>query len=67
MNNWKAINTAPKDRRILMACPNGDILVGECFHGTWFVYTADDSDEFHYINNPIAWQELPEFDRDIIK
>ena len=59
MNNWQPINTAPKDRRILLALDGGFVMIGKCFSKN----DAFISSYGAYISDTIlAWQELPVFD-----
>ena len=71
MNNWQPINTAPKDRRILLAYESdlfllkkSNIITGQWNdaneiweHDLCSNYSLDSIKEFQ----PIAWQELPTF------
>jgi hypothetical protein len=67
MNNWKPIETAPKDRRILLAYPYSSDAIGVGYYaeniGVFFSeFQGGHSTDTIIRNQPIAWQELPKFD-----
>lgn len=58
LNQWQPIESAPKNRRILLYCPEGQRwTIGEWLslngNGYWY------SDEFENKLNPQHWIELP--------
>ena len=61
MNKWKPINTAPTDRRILLAYTDRFLIIG-MYHShrkKWLdTYDIDLRDH----EKLAAWQELPVFD-----
>lgn len=60
MNNWKPIETAPKDNPILVYEPkagNGSIYV--CKWDNWRNGWVEASGEVHHMWFPTHWAELP--------
>lgn len=49
LNPWQPIETAPKDRRILLLYQDGDVRVD------WWHHESQQSD-----NKIVAWTEIPE-------
>ncbi|AKH38205.1 hypothetical protein AAW31_11035 [Nitrosomonas communis] len=69
--SWQPINTAPKDRRILLAYVNPDpneltektlVCIGRYFNNK-FIYEGDRTAIRLWTAScdPVAWQELPKF------
>jgi hypothetical protein len=65
MNNWQPINTAPKDRRILLAYKNKTVESG-FYDDRYNLFVCDSNWNTNRAqvkaSQPIAWQELPKFD-----
>lgn len=49
LNQWRPIETAPKDRRILLLYQDGDV------RKDWWHHESQQSD-----NKIVAWTEIPE-------
>jgi hypothetical protein len=60
LNNWQPIETAPKDRRILLAYEDTFVIVG-MYHSSrekWLDTYGNPLEDADILE---AWQELPEF------
>jgi hypothetical protein len=61
-NGWRDIETAPKDKDILLYCHDSkSIYIGQC----WTNYTEDDNPPYYMVLEigeiyPTHWQPLPE-------
>lgn len=60
MNKWRAINTAPKDRDILIAFPDKRVVIGIITEESYPMCIC--SVTLDWMSGAIAWQELPVFD-----
>jgi hypothetical protein len=59
VSNWQRIETAPKDRRILLGYADNRVESGYWFDPA-YMYIGDSCRPTNI--EPIAWQELPVFD-----
>ena len=70
MNNWQSIETAPKDRRILLRYEDQSIYIGK-YHKEHDLFLNDVQEIIMMMDKrkslpvnyfPVAWMELPVFD-----
>ena len=70
MSKWQPINTAPKNRRILLFCPGIGPVTGKWIEEiedfSWGYSSTGHGEQRHFTfdESPTHWQELPEDPRE---